>query len=426
MTLTSLITWSSYNPDLALSAIGGIVFALLALSFWGIRRAFQKRRIRRITRPAPPVAVQAGVAAQAAAAAAARADSEGIAPAEEPPIKFETPEPDAEEPSPDRIEPAQINDAPEPNFDEPIMGGAAAILEAAEKEFPVPATAPSGTSEYASSTTSLDGGVTDAAEIRMLVESVFEENFPKLHPVAYAEARQNFAAFAAELAKAASERLSPVEMERVSHADIQLLLHSVQGEIAKRRDDEKYNILVSLLIGRIQHHENRAISDLLDGAIDVVRRLNVDNLRVVVMCLYLRSLQLRSGDLGQLETVVKFAAGYGAGADFSNLHTGSLFAHGLLMYNSGMDRLEGNILRAFAEKFGVDFNSYGRRPGETTEGRYIVHQQLHLDADQTAILEAWGNSQCGRATATGVGWAAAAAYIERQTGKPADWERVAA
>ncbi len=185
-------------------------------------------------------------------------------------------------------------------------------------------------------------------------------------------------------------------------------------------------MLVSLLIGRILHRDNIVIADLLEQSIDVVCHISVANIRIVIMCLYLRSLRLRTGQIDELETVVKYAAGFGEGADFSNLRTGPLFARGLLMYNGTMDRVEGQILRNHAQLFDVDAATLGAHPGDDPESRKLVYQRLNLTAEQAAVLEAWGRSQCGRATATGIGWATAAAYIERQTGQPADWERAVA
>ena len=142
------------------------------------------------------------------------------------------------------------------------------------------------------------------------------------------------------------------------------------------------------------------------------------------MCLYLRSIHLKSNDVTELENVVKYATGFGEGASFSNMRTGPLFSHGLLMYNAAMDRVEGQLLRNYGPMFEVDPAGLEAYPGESPTTRQIVHERLNLSLEQMRILETWGQSQCGRATATGVGWAAAAAYIERATGQPADWERM--
>ncbi len=79
--------------------------------------------------------------------------------------------------------------------------------------------------------------------------------------------------------------------------------------------------------------------------------------------------------------------------------------------------LEGRIL------FGSDYfqQMYEWAVQLIRDGKAYV---CDLTPEQTRILDTWGQSQCGRATATGVGWAAAAAYIERATGQPADWERM--
>lgn len=61
---------------------------------------------------------------------------------------------------------------------------------------------------------------------------------------------------------------------------------------------------------------------------------------------------------------------------------------------------------------------------ERTAAIKLVHEKLNLSPDQCAVMEAWGQTQSGHATATGIGWAAAAAFIEHRTNQPADWERV--
>ena len=91
---------------------------------------------------------------------------------------------------------------------------------------------------------------------------------------------------------------------------------------------------------------------------------------------------------------------------------------------AAMDRVEGQLLRNYGPMFEVDPAGLEAYPGESPTTRQIVHERLNLSPEQMRILETWGQSQCGRATATGVGWAAAAAYIERATGQPADWERM--
>lgn len=269
-----------------------------------------------------------------------------------------------------------------------------------------------------------DGAAASDNDLRAIAEAVFEANFPKLHPDATAEARRNVGAFIDEMMVEAETRLSDAEVARFAKADVQLLLYAIFAEVAKRHDTGKNGLLVGLLFGRVRHDDKPDIVELLDEAIEVCGRINTNYISVVVMCLYLRSIHLRSNDLGELESVVKYATGFGEGATFSNMRTGPLFSHGLLMYNAAMDRVEGQILRNYGQLFEVDPTGLEAYPGESPTSRQIVHDRLNLSPEQTRILETWGQSQCGRATATGVGWAAAAAFIERATGQPADWERM--
>lgn len=262
-------------------------------------------------------------------------------------------------------------------------------------------------------------------DFKILAEAIFEANFPSLHPSAHQEARGNVAVFAGMLAEAAQVKLSLEERQRIRGADVELLLHDILRHVARRRDEEKYAVLITLLIGRIKREDQRDIGELLDQSIEVIIGLNgVDHLKIVIMCLYLRSINLRSNDISELENIVKYATNFGQGANFSNLRTGGLFAKGLLMYNAGNDRVEGQMLRSYAALMEIDPTGLDAFPGETPEARQLVYERLSLDETQARTLDEFGQSQCGRATATGIGWASAAAYIEAHTGQPADWERM--
>ena len=262
-------------------------------------------------------------------------------------------------------------------------------------------------------------------DFKVLAEAIFEANFPILHPAAHEEARANVGVFAGMLAEAGQVRLTLEERRRIRGADVQLLLDEMLRNVARRRDEEKYAVLITLLIGRIKHQDERDIVDLLDQSIGVILGLNgVDHLKMVIMCLYLRSINLRSNEIAELENIVKYATNFGQGSNFSNLRTGALFAEGLLMYNAGIDRIEGLILRSYAAMMGIDSTGLDAFPGESPDARRLVYERLNLDESQAMTLDALGQSQCGRATATGIGWATAAAYIEAHTGQPADWERM--
>ena len=268
-----------------------------------------------------------------------------------------------------------------------------------------------------------DGGKS-AEKIRATADAVFEASFPKLPLAAWTEARDNFSAFSAELGSTAPKFLSSDEMERMAHADIQILLHKIVSEVSKRHDPEKNSLIVSLIVGRVKHHGNPEIVELLEQATDVIGRISISSIKIVIMCLYLRSIQLKNNQIGELENIVKYAASFGHGARFSNVQTGSLFSQGLLMYNAYLDRIEGHILRNFGQLFDIDESQLESYPGDNPSSREFVHRRLNLSPEQTTVLDTWGQSQCGRATATGLGWAAAAAYMEHQTGQPADWERM--
>ncbi len=396
MDISAAITWIFANPDIALYGAGGVAALVLLISLWGLRRTFRNRKaadgppmvdevldrdeiLAELTEPFEPEI----------------ADSVSADAPDEP--AFEA-EPQAEDMAEDRAgETEEPFQAPEAAADEPEP-----VRESARERT----------------------GAAPANNLRAIAETVFDANFPKLHADATAEARRNVGAFVDELASEAETRLSDAEIARFAKADIQLLLYGILGEVAKRHDAGKNGLLIGLLFGRVRHDDKPEIVELLDEAIEVCGRINTNYISVVVMCLYLRSIHLRSDDIAELETVVKYATGFGEGATFSNMRTGPLFSHGLLMYNAAMDRIEGQILRNYGPMFEVDPAGLEAYPGESPTSRQIVHDRLNLTPEQTRILETWGQSQCGRATATGIGWAAAAAYIERATGQPADWERM--
>jgi hypothetical protein len=388
MDISAAITWVFAHPQPALYGAGGGALLLLLISLWGIRRTMRKRR--------------GGARANAAGKVLDRDDilSELTEPFE--------PEISSLSAGKKRPKPTVEDDAP----------AAVAAEDAAPVESDEPAAAEPGLMPARASTAA------PAGDLRAIAEAVFDANFPTLHPDATAEARRNVGAFIDEMVSEADTRLSEAEVARFAKADVQLLLYSIFAEVAKRHDEGKNGLLVGLLFGRVRHDDKPDIVDLLDEAIEVCGRINTNYISVVVMCLYLRSIHLKSNDVTELENVVKYATGFGEGASFSNMRTGPLFSHGLLMYNAAMDRVEGQLLRNYGPMFEVDPAGLEAYPGESPTTRQIVHERLNLSPEQMRILETWGQSQCGRATATGVGWAAAAAYIERATGQPADWERM--
>ncbi len=376
---------------------------LLGLSIWGIRRTLRKRNEAPL--PIAPIGQNPGLndVADAARAAAERAEncgeSERARDDELAEILSATLEPariqqEISIPDPDRPE---AEPGPEPELEPELDPG------------PEPEPDPEPAKFIKS-------------DLRAVAQAVFDRNFPRLDNSAYEEAAGNFSIFVDRLAAAAEERLSSDELAGMAHADIQLLLCSLLSEVSKREDGEKYGVLIALLIGRIKHHENPNIVELLDHAIEEVGRINVGQLRVVIMCLYLRGFQLKTGGIKTLEKVVKYALDFGMGANFANLRTGLLFTRGLLMHNGGLERVEIQILRKYAADFKDDTDM--PKNIDRTSAVKLVHEKLNLSPDQCAVMEVWGQTQSGHATATGIGWAAAAAYIEHRTKQPADWERV--
>ena len=391
--ITAAITWVFANSQLALYGAAGAASVVLILSLWGLRRTLRKRKGLAHTGAADRVLDRDEILTQ-------------LTEPFEPPIADPT---TAEEP----VDPVTEDEASDFEIDQALDDTTVEadddVAAATAEPRPEPARArafPPGN------------------DLRSIAESVFEANFPTLHPDATAEARRNVGAFIDEMVEEAETRLSDAEGARFSKADVQLLLYAIFAEVAKRHDGGKNSLLIGLLFGRVRHDDKPDIVELLDEAIEVCGRINTNYISVVVMCLYLRSIHLKSNDLSELETVVKYATGFGEGASFSNMRTGPLFSHGLLMYNAAMDRIEGQILRNYGSLFEVDSTGLEAYPGENPSSRQIVHERLNLTPEQTRILETWGQSQCGRATATGIGWAAAAAFIERATGQPADWERM--
>ena len=389
--ITAAITWVFANTQLALYGAGGVAGVVLILSLWGLVRTLRKRKGIVHSGPANRVLDRDEILTQ-------------LTEPFEPPIA----DPVTAEDLADSVAEDVASDFEvDGGFDDTTVDDdvAAAAAEPHRKPERARTLAPTN-------------------DLRSVAEAVFEANFPTLQPDATAEARRNVGAFIDEMAEDAKTRLSEAEVARFSKADVQLLLYSIFAEVAKRHDAGKNSLLIALLFGRVRHDDKPEIVELLDEAIEVCGRINTNYISVVVMCLYLRSIHLKSNDLSELETVVKYATGFGEGATFSNMRTGPLFSHGLLMYNAAMDRIEGQILRNYGPLFEVDPTGLEAYPGENATSRQIVHERLNLTPEQTRILETWGQSQCGRATATGVGWAAAAAFIERATGQPADWERM--
>jgi hypothetical protein len=415
---SDFITWAFENPGIFLSVAGGLAVFLLGLSVWGIKRTLRRRKDRLLPAGDNPALTDVADAARAAAVRAdhgsgandedgaghekivANVDDIGKADDDDGEPELATLQPmriDNEVTAPEVV----ANPSPEAEASEPD----APDTPPPEPEAPVPAAASSLENDF-----------------RAISQAVFDRNFPRLHAQAYEEAAANFAVFADRLAAVAAERLTPDELALATHADVQLLLCSLLGEVSKRQDAEKYGVLIALLIGRIKHHDNPNIVELLDHAIEEVGRLNVGQIRVVIMCLYLRGFQIKSGGIEALEKVVKYAVDFGMGANFSNMRTGLLFTRGLLMHNTALERIEIQILRKFPAAFG-DGSELPKNMDRAAAIR-LVHEKLHLSSDQCAVLEAWGQTQSGRATATGIGWATAAAYIEHRTGQPADWQRV--
>jgi hypothetical protein len=396
MDISAAITWIFANPDIALYGTGGVAALVLLISLWGLRRTFRNRKAA----DGPPMVDEVLDRDEILAEL-----TEPFEPEIAVSVSAEAPDEPAFEAQPQAADMAEDRAG---ETEEPFQA-----LEGAADE-----------SEPVRESTRERTGAAPANDLRAIAETVFDANFPKLHADATAEARRNVGAFIDELASEAETRLSDAEIARFAKADIQLLLYGILGEVAKRHDAGKNGLLIGLLFGRVRHDDKPEIVELLDEAIEVCGRINTNYISVVVMCLYLRSIHLRSDDIAELETVVKYATGFGEGATFSNMRTGPLFSHGLLMYNAAMDRIEGQILRNYGPMFEVDPAGLEAYPGESPTSRQIVHDRLNLSPEQTRILETWGQSQCGRATATGIGWAAAAAYIERATGQPADWERM--
>jgi hypothetical protein len=420
---TAALTWIFANPQLALYGAGGVGIVVLLISLRGLKRSIQRRKGRErpgmpdqvldrdevlseLTEPFEPAMVETDVDAGDAFAGAEQTDTTDGSGAAEADAS------DGAEEAAGIVE----DDA----FGEVAPDPAATAKSDAESEGE-PGSDPQSKPE---SKPEPQYCAPSAKDLRSIARTVFESNFPKLHSGASDEARRNVEAFIDEMMTEAETRLSDAEIARFAKADIQLLLYSIFAEVAKRLDTGKNGLLIGLLFGRVRHDDKPDIVELLDEAIEVCGRINTNYISVVVMCLYLRSIHLRSNDLSELETVVKYATGFGEGASFSNMRTGPLFSHGLLMYNAAMDRIEGQLLRNYGTLFEVDPAGLDPYPGENQNARQMVHNRLNLSPEQTRILETWGQSQCGRATATGVGWAAAAAFIERATGQPADWERM--
>ncbi len=407
MDISAAITWVFANPQIALYSAGGGAIVLLLLSLWGLRRTIRNR--------------DGAVRSKAGRKMLHR--DEILSELNEP---FE---PEISAPVSAKQPAEKVVDEAAPVFEDDDAPFGAAVERAERVEPGVAAAGPAAQSAPESAAESAAGSAPAPAgaatnDLRAIAEAVFEANFPKLHPNATAEAQRNVGAFIDELVSEAATRLSDAEVARFANADVQLLLCAIFAEVAKRHDEGKNGLVIGLLFGRVRHDDKPEIVELLDEAIEVCGRINTNYISVVVMCLYLRSINLRSNDITELENVVKYATGFGEGASFSNLRTGPLFSHGLLMYNAAMDRVEGQLLRNYGALFEVDPAGLEPYPGESPTTRKIVHQRLNLTPEQTRILDTWGQSQCGRATATGVGWAAAAAYIERATGQPADWERM--
>ena len=398
MKLSDAITWVFQHPELSLSAAGGLAGLLLGLSFWGIRRTLRRRNeALLLIRPIGQSPALSDLA-DSTRAAAKRADNGRDILAGKLEKTGET--------GNATLELGRIHD-------EPLIEESAAPAAPPEPE-PEPNPAQPEPEPAPAKFTEID--------LRTIAEAVFNRNFPRLDNSAHEEAAAKFAIFVDRLAISAEERLSPEKIARVAHADVQLLICSLMAEVSKREDKEKYGVLIALLIGRIKHHDNPNITELLDHAIEEVGRINVEQLRVVIMCLYLRGFQLKSGGIEALEKVVKYALEFGMGANFANMRTGLLFTRGLLMHNGALERVEIQILRKYAAAFqgGQDMPKNMERAAAVK----LVHEKLNLSPDQCAVMEAWGQTQSGHATATGIGWAAAAAYIEHRTNQPADWQRV--
>ena len=271
MKTSDAITWVFQHPELSLAVAGGLAILLLALSIRGIRRTLRRRREALI-----PLKMTANPAmndvADAARAAAERADNgDNIA---------EAPHGAESEPGTATLEPAGIENEvsiPEPEQEHAFAPEPEPEPEPEPDPDPEPEPEPEQEPEKPMET-----------NFRAITQAVFDRNFPRLDSTAYVEAAANFAVFADRLAHVAAERLSPDECAAISHADVQLLLCSLLGEVSKREDGEKYGVLIALLVGRIKHHENPNIVELMDHAIAEVGSLNVGQLRVVIMCLYLR------------------------------------------------------------------------------------------------------------------------------------------
>lgn len=120
-------------------------------------------------------------------------------------------------------------------------------------------------------------------ELQSLVNTLLENNFPKLQQIAKEAAKDNVEKFAKTFFEKAKE-LNKEEQAKFTDPDIQFALTKAIEANARKDSDELRNILSSLMIKRVQNDQNDLKRIVLNEAIFTINKLTVNELKIITLC----------------------------------------------------------------------------------------------------------------------------------------------
>ena len=120
-------------------------------------------------------------------------------------------------------------------------------------------------------------------EVQNLVNTLLENNFPKLQQIAKEAAKDNVEKFAKTFFEKARE-LKKEEQEKFTDPDIQFVLTKAIESNARKDSDELRSILSSLIIKRVQNDQNDLKRIVLNEAIFTINKLTSNELKILTLC----------------------------------------------------------------------------------------------------------------------------------------------
>ena len=131
-------------------------------------------------------------------------------------------------------------------------------------------------------------GITSIEKTRELIQTLYDENFPKLVEIAEQTARKNIKKFEDKFVKTISSKLKPGELQILSKPDLQYILTQSVIEAGRKDSDELREHLSNLITLRIQNDADELLSIVYDEAIQTIGKLTINQLKIITICLLLR------------------------------------------------------------------------------------------------------------------------------------------